>query len=173
MIFTARTHNVATELHVGVWLDVTSLSRGVSKGKPPQTRVLSTFRAQNLEMKPAGISGQIGGLSHHMNVHVSSLTGLQRHIVRSLHVWRKVKGALTSLLARSYSHVGKYESHMPMPLLIVFPRMQAQWRRAGIWLQTHALNVYGDEDAHVVQRRLNLTGPLRGRTCSHSADWNL
>lgn len=35
MIFTARTHNVATELRVGVWLDVTSLSRGVSKVKLP------------------------------------------------------------------------------------------------------------------------------------------
>lgn len=88
--------------------------------------MLPTFRAQNLEMKPAGISGQIGGLSHHMNVRVSALAGLQRHIVRSLHVWSKVKGALTSLLARSYSHVGKYESHMPMRRLIIFPRMQAQ-----------------------------------------------
>lgn len=33
MIFTAQTHIVATQLHVGVWLNVTSLSRGVSKVK--------------------------------------------------------------------------------------------------------------------------------------------
>lgn len=104
-------------------------------------------------MKPAGSSGQIGGWCHHMNVHVSSLTGLQRHIVCSLHVWRKVKGALTSLLAGSYSHVGKYESHMPMLRLIIFPRMQVQQRRAGIWSQMHTINFNGEEDAHVVQRR--------------------
>lgn len=60
---------------------------GCFKIKTSQKWVLSTFCAQTshriLEIKPAGSSVQIGGLSHHMNVHVSSLAGLQRHIVRS------------------------------------------------------------------------------------------
>lgn len=56
-----------------------SLSRGGFTCKTPQTRALSTFCAQNLEMKPAGISGQIGGLSHHMNVHVITHWAAKAH----------------------------------------------------------------------------------------------
>lgn len=105
-----------TELHIfwrcyqkilSVWKHETSRTRLV-------TTLANTQASQrSLKTKPAGSSCQIGGLSHHMNMHVSSLAGLQRHIVRSQHVWRKVKGALTSLLARSYSRVGKYESRSP------------------------------------------------------------
>lgn len=146
---------------ISVWKHKTSRTQLVSTfAKPPQTPTSE----RNVKPKPAGSSCQTGGLSHHMDVNVSSLAGLQRHAVPSQHVWTKVKGALTSLLARSYSRVGKYESHTPRLHLVIFPRLHAQWRRAGILLQRHGLN--GDEDAHAMRRRWNPVGPLRGRTQS-------
>lgn len=112
-----------TELHI-FWRCDQKYSENV---KHPEHNSFPHLRSQTSErnqpVKPAGSSCQTGGLSHHMHTHVSSLTGLQRHIVRSQRVWRKVKGALTSLLAHSYSHVGKSESHMPRLPLVISPRL--------------------------------------------------